>query len=353
VRTVASPGDDGEVTFTFGDHLGSSSTVWQAGELGDTDPGVTSYQRYYPYGEPRDTYNPNLPTDHTFTGQITDGLLDDGGTGLMYYGARYYDPQVGRFAAADTIVPNPSNPQDLNRYTYVRGNPINGVDPSGHDEFEGLDPEEIGGVRQCNSPRCLDNPAEGHALEVVGVDSTDPATAGGTTTNTGASIVATLVSVLAQNAIEDLLADPIVDSEQFQLWLEVAAMFQSGEMSLDNMAPDARLFLYRVSGPNGGDGYYWTPIMPMSVELTEAGRYYGMAGISVENPGTTLFVIWVEVAGITYIGLSPPARDRPKGRGNTGGLPEVIVPNGIDNPYVINWGPKIEQGSSMSYVRTG
>jgi RHS repeat-associated protein len=132
VRVVTSAGDDGEVTFTFGDHLGSSSTIWQAGELGDTDPGVTSYQRYYPYGEPRDAYNPALPTDHTFTGQISDGLLDDGGTGLMYYGARYYDPQVGRFAAADTIVPNPANPQDLNRYAYVGNNPTNGTDPSGH-----------------------------------------------------------------------------------------------------------------------------------------------------------------------------------------------------------------------------
>jgi len=133
VRTVASPGDDGEVTFTFGDHLGSSSTIWQAGELGDTDPGVRSFQRYYPYGEPRDDYKPSLPTDHTFTGQISDGLLGDGGTGLMYYQARYYDPQVGRFAAADTIVPNPANPQDLNRYAYVGNNPVNGTDPSGHD----------------------------------------------------------------------------------------------------------------------------------------------------------------------------------------------------------------------------
>jgi len=125
-------GADGEVACSFGDHLGSSSTVWQAGELGDTDPGTRSFQRYYPYGEPRNDYNPDLPTDHTFTGQITDGLLDDGGTGLMYYGARYYDPQVGRFAAADTIIPNPNNPQDLNRYAYVRNNPLLYVDPTGH-----------------------------------------------------------------------------------------------------------------------------------------------------------------------------------------------------------------------------
>jgi RHS repeat-associated protein len=143
VRVVTSPGDDGEVTFTFGDHLGSSSTIWEAGDLGDTDPGVRSFQRYYPYGEPRDVYSPALPTDHTFTGQISDGLLDDGGTGLMYYGARYYDPQVGRFAAADTIVPNPGNPQDLNRYTYVGNNPVNFTDPSGHDEPPEDDKDDV------------------------------------------------------------------------------------------------------------------------------------------------------------------------------------------------------------------
>jgi RHS repeat-associated protein len=154
VRVVASPGDDGEVTFTFGDHLGSSSTVWQAGELGDTDPGVTSFQRYYPYGEPRDDYSPALPTDHTFTGQISDGLLDDGGTGLMYYRARYYDPQVGRFAAADTIVPDRSNPQDLNRYTYVGNNPINAIDPSGHRYIETGTGRDYWGARG-NGPPAL------------------------------------------------------------------------------------------------------------------------------------------------------------------------------------------------------
>ncbi len=50
----------------------------------------------------------------------------------MHYNARYYDPAIGRFISADTIIPNPTNPQDLNRYSYVRNNPINYTDPSGH-----------------------------------------------------------------------------------------------------------------------------------------------------------------------------------------------------------------------------
>jgi hypothetical protein len=50
----------------------------------------------------------------------------------MFYQARYYDPIIGRFTSADTIVPDPANPQDLNRYSYVRNNPLLYTDPSGH-----------------------------------------------------------------------------------------------------------------------------------------------------------------------------------------------------------------------------
>lgn len=39
---------------------------------------------------------------------------------------------------ADTIVPDPNNPQQMNRYTYVLGNPIQNLDPSGHCVF-GID----------------------------------------------------------------------------------------------------------------------------------------------------------------------------------------------------------------------
>jgi len=47
-------------------------------------------------------------------------------------GARYYDPALGRFVQADTIVPNPGNPQSLNRYSYVYNRPLVYVDDSGH-----------------------------------------------------------------------------------------------------------------------------------------------------------------------------------------------------------------------------
>ena len=51
----------------------------------------------------------------------------------MYdYRARRYDPTLARFIQPDTLVPNPGDPQSLNRYSYAGNNPLRYVDPSGH-----------------------------------------------------------------------------------------------------------------------------------------------------------------------------------------------------------------------------
>jgi RHS repeat-associated protein len=82
--------------------------------------------RYLPYGEER-WITGTLVTDFTFTGQRAER-----GFGLMDYNARYYDPWLGRFVSADTVVPEPGNPQALNRYAYTANNPLKYVDPSGN-----------------------------------------------------------------------------------------------------------------------------------------------------------------------------------------------------------------------------
>ena len=73
-------------------------------------------------------------TDHTFTGQKRDG------TGLLYYNARSYDPEIGTFVSPDTIVPDPSLLIDYNRYAYTRGNPLKYTDPTGHTACAALAP---------------------------------------------------------------------------------------------------------------------------------------------------------------------------------------------------------------------
>ncbi len=42
------------------------------------------------------------------------------------------DKPLGRFVSADTIVPSPGDPQNLNRYSYVRNSPVKYTDPTGH-----------------------------------------------------------------------------------------------------------------------------------------------------------------------------------------------------------------------------
>jgi hypothetical protein len=48
-------------------------------------------------------------------------------------GARFFDPYLARWLSADTIVPDPGEPQDFNRFSYVRNNPLVYVDPNGHE----------------------------------------------------------------------------------------------------------------------------------------------------------------------------------------------------------------------------
>ncbi|MDY7077373.1 MAG: RHS repeat-associated core domain-containing protein, partial [Chloroflexota bacterium] len=112
-----------------GQALGSTSLATDASGAEVTG----SRTLYYPYGGVRwPTGGSTLPTNFTYTGQ-----RNEAGIGLMDYHARFYDAALGRFISADTIVPNAANPQDLNRYAYVRNSPLNYRDPSGHAAVSG------------------------------------------------------------------------------------------------------------------------------------------------------------------------------------------------------------------------
>ena len=51
---------------------------------------------------------------------------------MYFYGARWYDPSLGRFIQPDTIVPQPGDAADWDRFAYVRNNPLKYTDPTGH-----------------------------------------------------------------------------------------------------------------------------------------------------------------------------------------------------------------------------
>jgi len=90
-----------------------------------------------------------IGTNHRFTGQELDVE-----SGLYNYNAREYNPSIGRFNQPDPLLNNLAdpqklkestgqelqkfleNPQNLNSYSYVKGNPVKYVDPEGEFNFE-------------------------------------------------------------------------------------------------------------------------------------------------------------------------------------------------------------------------
>ena len=71
--------------------------------------------------------NPAFKNTFAFTGREIDYE-----SGLMYYRARYYDPQIGRFLQQDPDPGDLTNPITVkNRYAYAGNNPIIFKDPSG------------------------------------------------------------------------------------------------------------------------------------------------------------------------------------------------------------------------------
>jgi RHS repeat-associated protein len=68
--------------------------------------------------------NVSITPLNTENGEFT-GKKFDPDTGLVYFGGRYYDPEIGRF-----ISPDPSK-EGLNYYAYCHNNPLGMVDPDG------------------------------------------------------------------------------------------------------------------------------------------------------------------------------------------------------------------------------
>ncbi|MBI5194558.1 MAG: hypothetical protein HZA08_14140, partial [Nitrospirae bacterium] len=118
------------------DHLESSTVIT------DQNGNKVEELLYYPFGEILSDSSPTK-VRYKFAGHEFDAETE-----LIYMKARYYDPKLARFISADPVVPlridlnnfkdfkmtqfrQLTNPQALNRYSYVVNNPIVFRDPFG------------------------------------------------------------------------------------------------------------------------------------------------------------------------------------------------------------------------------
>jgi RHS repeat-associated protein len=114
----------GTVNYYFADHLGTSRIVTNSsgGVLDDSD--------FYPFGGERVILS-SSGNSYKFTSKERDSE-----SGADNFGARYYSSSMARFTAIDPIVISKErklDPQQLNAYSYARGNPLRFVDPDGQE----------------------------------------------------------------------------------------------------------------------------------------------------------------------------------------------------------------------------
>ncbi len=100
------------------DHLGSTRVEF------DRNASVRSAYGYYSYGQISQSYNNSNPNDkYKFTGKERDTE-----TNYDYFGARYYDSELGRWLQVDPLA---AKYPGWSPYNYTLNNPLRFIDPNG------------------------------------------------------------------------------------------------------------------------------------------------------------------------------------------------------------------------------
>lgn len=108
-----------KITYFHQDALGS--TIAATNEVG----AVTWRERYLSYGT-RVRREDGESNALWYTGKP-----EESDFGLQYFGARWYDSQLGAFLATDPVSFTDQNPMSFNRYVYANASPYGYVDPDG------------------------------------------------------------------------------------------------------------------------------------------------------------------------------------------------------------------------------
>lgn len=133
---IASVGEYEEITYYHLDALGSPLMAT------DINGDLVWREQYSPYGSRLlqqsrevDCSGINcLPQESAWDEkQWFTGKLEETRTGLQYFGARWYEPELGRFMSPDPLLFREDNPVSFNRYAYANNNPYKFIDPDGRE----------------------------------------------------------------------------------------------------------------------------------------------------------------------------------------------------------------------------
>ncbi|NBD12295.1 FG-GAP-like repeat-containing protein [Corallococcus silvisoli] len=111
------------------DHLGSTALTT------DASGKKASQVAYLPYGG---VFRPKTTGPDDFRPKFQ-GREADEPSGLLYFGARYYDPALGRFLTPDSRTASRISGRDsLNRFAFAINNPVTYTDPTGHSVWDSV-----------------------------------------------------------------------------------------------------------------------------------------------------------------------------------------------------------------------
>lgn len=98
--------------------------------LADSNGNITDTYTYDAFGNLVSSSG-STPNNCLFAGEQFDPALN-----LYYSRARYLNTTTGRFWSMDTYEGDQQTPSSLHKYLYVSANPVNQVDPAGHDDAD-------------------------------------------------------------------------------------------------------------------------------------------------------------------------------------------------------------------------
>jgi len=311
------------LTYMLSDHLGSTSLTT------DSAGNVISELRYTVWGEVRYQAG-TTSTSYTYTGQYS----NTADFGLMFYNARWYDSQLGRFAQADSIVPG--GVQGYDRYAYVNNNPLRYTDPSGHSPF--VTPRTTCDLDCWRARHADDNAGRGPCtyhlcsntnLYQLGWENSSQAWSIWTNPNAtygqrfGAGTYmsfwggAHAAGAVGAAGLACVAAGPgCVTLVESTLGIGAGAnTVCGGDMCASET--DEAITVYRVwGGKSGPFGQSWTDVDPRSIS-----NYRDLAGLPNANTGEYLSIgRLINNAGVSF-------RNALSLDGNAGGLSEVLIPN--------------------------